>query len=383
LLTTYVVYNLTSKTFKFKPYIFCVTTCLTLEETGTMSDSIQTFLKDGKLKTSLLTVKLIKNISLGSYIIADKSMVAILDIHETPDNAKNMQTGSWYKLIKCQKGEGSTIKLNKLFKPVKTIMKEDIEDFSEEAERLEKSLEAKASTKKYEDFQSIENKPNHSKIDRITVKVITKSRIISTNKGNYQICNIKDANGDTASINLYSKHLNKLEQFQIFTITNLRKGEINKNDQTKMRLHSTGFTKIEVGTMEDSVNFQNIGNGDESITGVVIGFGDIAIYQSCKVHYNKLDDDLKCPKCNVEIAPDDILEDFRSEVYIEASKDDNNENETDVKEIIFFKKALTRPQDFPQNNIEEKLNAFTGKTAKIDYNIDDANRFVAVSIQLI
>ena len=150
-----------------------------------------------------------------------------------------------------------------------------------------------------------------------------------------------------------------------------------------MRLHSTGFTKIEVGTMEDSVNFQNIGNGDESITGVVIGFGDIAIYQSCKVHYNKLDDDLKCPKCNVEIAPDDILEDFRSEVYIEASKDDNNEDETDVKEIIFFKKALTRPQDFPQNNIEEKLNAFTGKTAKIDYNIDDANRFVAVSIQLI
>ena len=79
-----------------------------------MSDSIQTFLKDGKLKTSLLTVKLIKNISLSSYIIADKSMVAILDIHETPDNAKNMQTGCWYKLIKCQKGEGSTIKLNNI-----------------------------------------------------------------------------------------------------------------------------------------------------------------------------------------------------------------------------------------------------------------------------
>ena len=38
-----------------------------------MSDTIKTFLEDGKLKTSLVTVKLIKQISIDSYIIADKS----------------------------------------------------------------------------------------------------------------------------------------------------------------------------------------------------------------------------------------------------------------------------------------------------------------------
>ena len=347
-----------------------------------MSDTIKKFLEDGKLKTSLITVKLIKQISLNSYIIADKSMVAILDIQDAPAHAKNMHPGCWYKLIKCQKGEGSTIKINKLFKPIKTQIKEDIGDISAEAERLEQTIEAKASAKKYENFQTITNKPNHTKIDKLTIKVITKSRVISTSKGNYQICNIKDAKGDIASINLYSKYLNLLEPFKIYTINNLRKGEVNKNEETKMRLHTTGFTKIEDGNMEDSVNFQHIGNGDESVTGVVIGFGDITFYQSCKMHYKKLDDDLKCPKCNLDLKAEDILKDFRSELYIEANSGDNDDDETEVKEIIFFKKALDKSQDYTQDNIEEQLNELTGKTAQIDYNIDDADRFVAVSIQL-
>ena len=347
-----------------------------------MSDTIKKFLEDGKLKTSLITVKLIKEISINSYIIADKSMVALLEIHEAPAHAKYMQAGSWYKLIKCQKGGKGTIKINKAFKPVRTQVKEDIDDISAEVRRLEQSIEKKASSMQYVNLQTIREKPNHTKIDNLTIKVITKSRVISTNTGNYQICNIKDAEGDNASINLYSKHLNKLEPFKIYTLRNLRKGEVKKDEETKMRLHTTGFTKIEDGSMEDSVNFKLIGNGDESVAGVVIGFGDITFYQSCKIHYSKLDDDLKCPKCNMELRPEDILQDFRSELYIEDNKTESQMEETEVKEIIFFKKALEKSQDYTQDDIEKQLDELTGKTAKIDYNIDDADRLVAVSIQL-
>ena len=238
-----------------------------------MSRTIKSFLEDGKLKTSLITAKLMKQISETSYIIADESMVAILNIEDAPSHSKHLKTGCWYKLIKCHKTEPSTLMLNKLFKPVKTLMKDEIEDISPEIEELEKKAMEKANAKTYQDLQTITNKPNNTKIDKITVKVMTKSRVISTNKGNYQICNIKDVNGDTASINLYSNYLNCLEPFNIYTLTNLRKGEVTKNDKTQMRLHTTGFTKIEDGNMDDSINFQKIDNGDESITGEVIGFG--------------------------------------------------------------------------------------------------------------
>ena len=162
----------------------------------------------------------------------------------------------------------------------------------------------------------------------------------------------------------------------------MRKGEVTKNDETKMRLHTTGFTKIEPGTMEDSINFKQVGNGDESITVEVIGFGEISIYPSWKLHYKKLDENNNCHSCNKELEDDEILDDFRTEIYIEAKSNNlpDNDMESDVKQILAFKKALDIKQG---ENIEEKLEGMTGKTVKIDFNADDVKRFIAVSIQLI
>ena len=343
-----------------------------------MADTIKTFLSHGKLKTSYLTVKLVKEINFNSFIIADKSMVALLDTHDAPDHARYLTSGNWYKLIKCQQDGKSTIKTNKLFKPVRSMVKDEIEDIADQVENLERSIGNAASAKTYEDFETLSRKPNQSKVDKLTVKVITMSRIISTSKGNYQICNIKDVNGNTASINIYSNCLNSLEIFKIFTLTNLRKSEVTKNDETKMRLHTTGFTKTESGSNEDAVNFRNIGNGEQSITGTIIGFGDLTSYQSCKIHYKKLDEMNNCPKCNKELNDAQMLKDFRTEIYIEAKNLDDEE--TEVKQILVFKRALDIQLD---EDVEEKLNSMMGQTAKIDFNSDDAERFIAVSIHLI
>ena len=351
-----------------------------------MSDTIKSLLKDGKLKSSMITVKLVKEISANSYIIADETMVAILDINDAPSHAKLLNTGSWYKLIKCQKEDNSTIKINKTFKPVKSNVKNELEDISSKVKRLEDILVSSSSSKKYEDFQNISSKKNQSKIDKITVKVITKSKVITTSKGNYQICNIKDSVGNTSSINLYSKYLHSLEPFKIYTLTCLRKGEVQKNDETKMRLHTTNFTKIENGNIEDSLNFQHIGNGDKSITGVVIGCGDLAIYQSCKLHYKKVDENLKCPTCDKELKNEEILEDCRTEVYVEAEKGDDakveseEEEDDDVKGILIFKRVLNLEDG---ESVEEHLERITGQKVKVDYNTDDAERSIAVSISLV
>ena len=342
-----------------------------------MEDTIKTFLNEGKLRSSFLAVKLIKEIDANSFIIADKSMVALLDTHEAPDHSKYLTCGNWYKLIKCQQDGKNTIKTNKLFKPVRTLIKYDIDGIDDQVQNFQNQIVADASVKKYEDFETLSKKQNHSKIDKLTVKVITMSRVIATNKGNYQICNIKDIYGNTTSINLYSNYLNRLEPFKIFTITNLRKGEVTKDSGKKMRLHTTGYTKIEDGSMEDSMNFQKIGNGEESITGTVIGFGDLSTYQSCRMHYKKLDDANNCPTCDKELIEAEMIKDFRSDIYIETQNLDDEE--TNVTQILMFKRALgIKPHEDP----EEKLTSLAGKMAKIDYNSDDAGRFIAVSIQL-
>ena len=342
-----------------------------------MADTLKTLVKSGKLNGSALTVKVIKQISTNSHIVADKTMVAILDTHENPDHAKYLKAGIWYKLIKCSTtGDKSTIEPNKHFKPVKAVVHVDLGDIDEQVENIEKDVVAAASTKKYVDFQTLATSPNHSKVEKVTVKALTASRIISTGKGNYQICNIKDRHGNLSSINLYNKHLNALQPFNIFTITNLRKAEVTKNDETKMRLHTTGFTKIEEGSMEDVMNFRDVGNGEDFITGTIIGFGDPTTYNSCKQHYKKLDDQNKCPSCDKELKQEDTVMDFRTELYMEVT----NEGENDVKEILMFKRVLGFEQD---ENIEEKLNSLTGKKAKIDFNTDNDQKFIAVSFEIL
>ena len=134
--------------------------------------------------------------------------------------------------------------------------------------------------------------------------------------------------------------------------------------------------------MDDSQNFQHISNGDDSITGVVIGFGETNFYDNCKMHHSKLNNEKKCPKCNKELDLQDIFEDFRAELYLEGKMEDSQPGDIEVKEIIFFKRALVNSQDYTKDNIEEQLGELTGKTAKVDFNIDDSNRLLAVSIQL-
>ena len=114
----------------------------------------------------------------------------------------------------------------------------------------------------YTDIESLESKLVHTKIPEITLKVMTKTRVISTNKGNYQICTVKDWKGKKTSLNLYSKLINNVQVFGIYKFTNLRKGEILKNDELQMRFHTTNFTKLTEGTIDDTLNFKNVINGE-------------------------------------------------------------------------------------------------------------------------
>ena len=205
---------------------------------------------------------------------------------------------------------------------------------------MKETLKKAAKNKQYEELDDIAKLPNQSKIPSITVKVIKISRTINTSSRPCQICNIKDITGNRASLNLYGDIIDKLELFNVKIIKNLRKCEITKADETTMRLHTTTFTKIENCTTEDSFNFQNVGNGEATLTGQVIGCGELVNYYSCKVHYKKVDDQFHCPKCETKVEEKDTLKDFRLDLYVQISNNEPAETEIDVKEVLIFKRVV-------------------------------------------
>ena len=61
--------------------------------------------------------------------------------------------------------------------------------------------------------------------------------------------------------------------------------------------------------------------------------------------------------------------------------DENDNEESNLHEIVLVKKVVDIDlKNNTEEQIEEKLNEMTGHTVKVDYSINDGNRFIAVSI---
>ena len=70
--------------------------------------------------------------------------MALLDTHEATDHSKYLTCGNWYKLIKCQQDGKNTIKTNKLFKPVKSLIKYEIDGIDDQVQHFQNQIVADA-----------------------------------------------------------------------------------------------------------------------------------------------------------------------------------------------------------------------------------------------
>ena len=83
-----------------------------------MTDTLLSLCQLGKLRSSYLLILVIKRIDSDTFIIADKTKVAILDTSEGSNHGNELRDGCWFKLIKYPAEENGLVKLNKSFKPI-------------------------------------------------------------------------------------------------------------------------------------------------------------------------------------------------------------------------------------------------------------------------
>ena len=85
----------------------------------------------------------------------------------------------------------------------------------------------------------------------------------------------------------------------------------------------------------------------------------------------------ECPKCAKILSQDELHSDFRLEMYIETK--DQDTDELNVIQILIFKRTLDKKYS---ENIEESADKLVNKRVQVDYNIDDGDRCIAVSIEV-
>ena len=236
--------------------------------------TLHQFLENGELKGNCLIINVVKKLADGKYIVGDSSGLGLL-VHD--NEGKELELTSTIKVVKPLKVNDTTLKCSPKFSPMKTMEKVEIFPTKKELKKIEEKLDFSPGDsvndgKEYTTFDTIQNLPPASIIPTVTFLVTNVSRIIQTKSGQYQICGIKDIESTKLSINLYDKHINKLEVGKVCTVTKLKKFLIKKNDNYETRLQTTKFTMFLQSTPRDTSSFKNVKVADNCQDGIILGF---------------------------------------------------------------------------------------------------------------
>ena len=323
--------------------------------------SLKKYLEGHSQAGNTLSILIIRKLQPHTYIVGDSSALALLKLNENHHHEPNIAMGMTVKLIKPRLIDNQTIETNKNFKPIKN--KEAIK--LQPTEKALKQFKVKEEDIKIQNnlitFQSIQENQSQTNIPSITFMVSNVSRIIETKTGKYQIAGILDKESQKTSINLYDSNIGKFEFGKIYTLTKIKKSIIRKDNEEQMRLMTTKFTKIIEASDGDQLNFDNVKFSEHQIHGIILGFGDINSYNSCEKHWNKLDEEKICPKC--EGLPPKIKIDFNTDLYVQDT------NSEEIKSFLIFKRQVSSiNMDDEHEMIETKMNQLEGTNCSVEFD---------------
>lgn len=323
--------------------------------------SLKQFLEKQTLPGNTLAVLIVRKLQPYVYIVGDSSSLGLLQLTENPHHDKAICIGMTVKLIKPILIDDQTIQTNKNFKPIRNKEEIKIKPKEDSLKKFKVKTEENESPNNLITFQSIEENKSQMNIASLTVLVSNISRIIETKTSKYQIAGIIDTENQKTSINLYDSSIGKFELGNIYTLTRLKKTMIRKENEYQMRILTTKYTKICEATVKDQRQFGNVKLAEHHVNGTIIGVGELNSYKSCEMHWNKLDENSICPKCDG--SPPNIKIDFNTDIYIQETKSE------DIKSFLIFKRhvgTLTESDD--HETIEKNLSKLEGRTCEVQFD---------------
>ena len=323
-------------------------------------------------KVNFLQVNVLKQINLTQFIVGDNTGLAIMTLEG--DQTQNVEVGKGLKMVKPSIQE-KVISCHPKFSPMKSKQMK-IEVNQEELDQLELSGTIKNRCTRGVNFSQIQNDfGDTAVINSVLVYVTTKSKHIDGKYGSYQICNLKDLEGSSSSINLYKQNIDKLEVNKMYTLEKIKKTTIRTD--SGIRMATTNFTNIKAATPDQIHLFDDIEIADYKIAGTCLMFNELSYYKSCKKHLTKLDGEGCCSNCGQN--ENDVGKvDFRCSLIIENKSDET------MTAIVIFKRHLDVELNDDDDNeaklIELLEDKIVGKQLQIFYNATGFENNVAIKV---
>ena len=311
---------------------------------------------DGVTTLKWIYVNIIQLLSYNQFIVADSTGLAIMQVDEKIK--KEIEVGQGLKLVKPRKiddisfiMENASVRTKPMV--LRKLDKTEMEELSQKAANVQKTQKPK-----YTEFNSIINNYGENTIvDTVLIMVSKISRLIQGRFGDYRIVSIIDATSAPLTMNLYVPFLEKLEENQVFVLTNLKK-KILEHDKS-VRLTTTRFTKIESPSLDEKELFHKYKEVKHAIEGYCIMYTDLSCYQSCPKHKTKLNDDRYCNGCKTKRS--DSNRDFHCFLHVD--------HHNDLTPILIFKSHLSISGNMSELDTEHLLELLViNQKIKVHFN---------------
>ena len=325
---------------------------------------------EGLSTIKYLYVNIISVLSYNYYIVGDQTAIGIMSVDET--SKKKFKVGTGLKILKPKQIEKDTFLLDEPVMETKPMLltkpdKLRLEELEKKVSNLSKTEKSKS---KYRNFKIICDEEN-TVIDNILILVSSISRNITTQFGDYKICNVLDETNTKIQINLYTPHLDALSDNEVFSITNLRKIKMINGE---IRLSTTKFSKIKPANSDEEKLFHEYKVDKPVIDGCCIMYTDLSCYKSCPKHNTKLNDDAFCIGCKKKIF--DAENNFHVILHIET------QNADDLIPVLIFKNNLRIDSQMCETKPEETIEQFViNKNVKIHFNKKGGNN-IATKVEI-
>ena len=292
------------------------TSCRLVNRSKMQAMTVEKFLENGGMK---LKIHILKKINEKNYIGGDESKI----LHIRNENLSNELTeGVSYMVIKPEKQGDGTLVLNPKFKPVKTAklslknQSKLVDEIANKVKIQDVAVEVTSSVT----FEIIETKEANTKLSKMTVKCLSRSKIIPSPYGEFRIAKLRDLDNNKGDINLYKHTKNQLEVGNLYHIEHFKVSNHRSVGSEFRRLATLPITLIKEISQTEAKKYKMIRLGDDEGEGVCIGIGKTHGYFGCANCWKKVEEiAANCTNCHTSTTTKTM--EFSTELYFEMESE--------------------------------------------------------------
>ena len=330
--------------------------------------TLKDFKAGKKTKLPILQVYVHTRLDEYSFVVCDKTDHATLSIHKDPRIGRNVGVGNYLRLVNPTYERECLIPVHR---PC------EVSPF--EYKKLDERSIASNGAGGMSTFEDIGKLRPNTVVPSVVAKVtyLSPKKKLPSGK-EYKTAGVRDVKGARNAVKLLEPSFERVEVEGVYKFRNVKVEDWKLDTDVHNRLSTRSDSDVSQVGAQIAELFQGIHEGDDLITGMILGHEKPYMYLSCPDCRRSVREDAPyCSNasCRKDLSSVSKVQDFNVVLLIQ-----NQQNESQMLRALCFKRQFggKLPEVENLNRLTEELNELSFKKCKLSYKLEEGKDEVKV-----